>query len=200
MSFGGDEFQPADRQVTDADGYSPEEMALAEQLVVENYQTLMGIARAKRRRARLGDTLLTSDLLHESYLKLDGQRQWRSSQHFICAATLAMRHVIVDHARAKLSQKRGQGAVHVSLEDSEHLLPEFSETPEEIVAIAGLLERLQLERPRWVRIIDSRYFGGMTEAETATLLKLSERSVRRDWREARSWLAAQLGVDESDRA
>jgi RNA polymerase sigma factor (TIGR02999 family) len=197
MSFGGEDFQPGDRTAPVGDGYSPEETALAEQLVVENYETLMQIARAKRRRAQLGDTLLTTDLLHESYLKLDGRRLWRSSQHFICAATLAMRHVIVDHARAKLSQKRGQGAAHVSLEDNEHLMPEFPETPEEILAIAELLERLQQEKPRWVRIIDSRYFGGMTETETAALLSLSERTVRRDWREARDWLAAQLGVDDA---
>lgn len=196
MSFGGEEDQATDGISAAGEGYSPEETALAEQLVVENYETLVQIARAKRRRAQLGDTLLTTDLLHESYLKLNGQRLWRSSQHFICAATLAMRHVIVDHARAKLSQKRGQGAVHVSLEDSEHLMPEFSERPEEILAIAELLERLARENPRWVRIIDSRYFGGMTEAETAVVLSLSERTVRRDWRQARAWLAAQLGVDE----
>ncbi len=196
MSLGGDEVEPKVGAEAAGAGYSPEETALAEQLVVENYETLVQIARTKRRRARLGDTLLTTDLLHESYLKLNGQRLWRSSQHFICAATLAMRHVIVDYARAKLSQKRGQGAVHVSLEDSEHLLPEFSERPEEILAIAELLERLAGENPRWVRIIDSRYFGGMTEAETAKLLSLSERTVRRDWREARAWLATQLGVSE----
>lgn len=195
MSFGVEEpAAGADRSAA-AEGYSAEETALAAQLVVENYETLMQIARTKRRRARLGDTLLTSDLLHESYLKLDGRRQWRSTQHFICAATLAMRHVIVDHARAKLSQKRGEGAPHVSLEDSEHLLPEFTETPQEILAIAELLERLEQQNPRWVRIIDSRYFGGMTEGETAKLLALSERTVRRDWREARDWLAQALERD-----
>ena len=165
-------------------------------MVSEHYELLVTIARAKRRRAGFGATMSTSDILHESYLKLDGSPGWRSSEHFIRAATLAMRHVIVDHARRKLSQKRGGGAVHLEIDEAEGLLPEFGETPEEIVAIAELLKKLEATNPRWMRIVDARYFSGMTETETADALGLSDRTVRRDWQEVRAWIAEQMGIEQ----
>lgn len=111
-------------------------------------------------------------------------------------ASLAMRQVIVDHARARLTDKRGGGQSTASLEEAEQFNAEFSETPEQIIAIADLLERLEQENPRWMRIVDARYFAGMTEDETAEALGLSTRTVRRDWRAARDWLAHALGVAE----
>ncbi len=176
--------------------YSEDEVRTATQLVEENYDLLARMARAKRRRANMSDTMSTIDILHESFLKLNGQVLWHSSEHFVRSAALAMRHVIIDHARRRMAQKRGSGAVRLNYEDMENLMPEYSESPEDIVAIARLLEKLETLNPRWMRIVDARYFAGMTETETAQMLALSERTVRRDWKEAREWIAQQLGVTE----
>ena len=173
--------------------YTKEERDTAEALIARHYDLLVAIARANRRRARMHDTFCTTDILHEGYLKLGDHPDWASSEHFIRSAALAMRCVIVDHARSKRSLKRGAGAAHVPL-DEESLLPEFAESPEQVVMIADLLETLEASRPRWMKVVDARYFSGMTEAETAAMLGLSERTVRREWRDARQWLATRMGV------
>ncbi len=105
-----------------------------------------------------------------------------------------MRHVIIDHARRKLGDKRGGGERDVTLDERSPVLPEFSETPEELVGIAQLLRALEACNPRWLKVVDARYFGGMTEDETASVLGVSTRTIRRDWTEARHWLAEQMGL------
>lgn len=175
-------------------GYTPEDANLAQRLVAENYETLLAIARSKRRRAGIGETLRTTDLLHESYLKLDGASEWRSEEHFIRAATLAMRHVIVDYARRKLSDKRGGGGAIESFDEERDSLPEFSESPEDLLAINALMAQLADANPRWMRVVDARYFAGMTEDEAAHNLSVSPRTVRRDWKAARGWIAQRMGV------
>lgn len=177
-----------------AAAYSPEQRTLARDLMTEHYDTLLQVARSKRRRARLGETLATVDLLHESLLRFDGAREWSSSEHFVRAVVLAMRCVIVDYARRRTAAKRGGGARHVGYDEAEPFLPEFSETPEELVAIAELLAKLGEVNARWLEVVDARYFGGMTEDEAAGALGRSSRTVRRDWSAARAWLAEQLGV------
>lgn len=181
-----------DTSAGDQTGYSPEDWATAERLIDDHYDLLESIARANRRRTRMRDTMGTIDILHEGYLKLRGRSDWASSEHFIRAAILAMRCVIVDHVRQKSRQKRGGGADHVPLDD-EVMMPEFADTPDQVVVIADLLEQLEKVRPRWMMIVDARYFGGMTEVETAHSLGISARTVRREWREARDWLARKLG-------
>ena len=174
--------------------YSVEEKSTADKLIAEPYDLLTRIARKKRRRMSVKDTFSTSEILHETYFKMSEKSHWVSSEHFIRCATLAMRCVIVDHARKKLAHKRGNGAKKISLEEGEKLMIEFSETPEEIIGISHLLEKLSSKNPRWMRIVDARYFSGMTEAETCDALGMSARTVRRDWLAARSWMAEQLQV------
>lgn len=174
--------------------YTAEEKSTADKLITEHYDLLTRVARSKRRRMNVNDTFSTSEILHETYFKMSEKSHWVSSEHFIRCATLAMRCVIVDHARKKLTHKRGSGAKKMSLEDGEELMLEFSETPEEIVGISHLLEKLASTNPRWMRIVDARYFSGMTETETSDVLGLSARTVRRDWLAARSWMAEQLQV------
>ena len=174
--------------------YSATEKSTADKLIAEHYDLLTRVARSKRRRMNVNDTLCTSEILHEAYFKLNNKSHWVSSEHFVRCATLAMRCVIVDHARKKLTNKRGSGAEKISLEESEGVMPEFAETPEEIVGISRLLEKLGTTNPRWMRVVDARYFSGMTEAETAEALEMNARTVRRDWHDAREWMAVQLQV------
>ncbi|MFN7176101.1 MAG: ECF-type sigma factor [Thermaurantiacus sp.] len=174
--------------------YAPQEARRADALISAHYDTLLGIARAKRRRAGLGDTVSTVDLLHDAYVRLGCNTRFVDDAHFIRSVNLAMRHVIVDHARRKLADKRGGGERAVTLDERSPVLPEFSETPEELVGIARLLKALEAVNPRWLLVVDARYFGGMTEGETANVLGVSERTIRRDWADAREWLAGKLGV------
>jgi RNA polymerase sigma factor (TIGR02999 family) len=174
--------------------YAPDERERAEELIAEHYDTLIGIARAKRRRNGLSDTVSTVDLLHEAYVRIGGKALFDDRVHFIRAVNLAMRHVIIDHARRKLADKRGGGKRDVTLDERSPVLPEFSETPEELVSIAQLLRALEACNPRWLKVVDARYFGGMTEDETANVLGVSTRTIRRDWTEARQWLAEQMGL------
>jgi RNA polymerase sigma factor (TIGR02999 family) len=167
----------------------------AEQLMLAHYETLKQIARAKRRRAGSNQTMLTTDLLHESWLKLRHHDDWENEAHFLHTAALAMRQVLVDCLRKKLSQKRGSGASHLSYEEVAECLPEFSETPEQIVVINNLLDGLGEVKPRLAELVNLRYFGGFTERETARILGITSRTVRRDWLLAKAWLAAEMGGD-----
>lgn len=175
-------------------GCSRQASRRADALIGEHYDTLLGIARAKRRRARLGETVATVDLLHDAYVRLGSAARFADDAHFIRSVNLAMRHVIVDHARRKLAHKRGGGERAVTFDERAPVLPEFSETPEEIVGIARLLKSLEAVNPRWLLVVDARYFGGMTEDEAAEVLGVSARTIRRDWAEARQWLASRMGL------
>ena len=179
---------------TEAAGYSETDRLIAERLFSENYEMLISLARKGRRRAGFSQTLQTADVLHEAFLRLVGSDGWRSQDHFFGVVVLATRQVIVDHARRRMAAKRGGGAATASLDELEPLCDEFAESPAEIVEIADLLGQLEQTNPRWMRIVDARYFAGLTEAETAAVFGLSERTVRREWRAARDWLAAKMGV------
>lgn len=174
----------------DLSAYSEQEFALAGDLAASHYDALLRVARVKRRRTGMGETFLTSDLLHEGLLRAGVRGHWQSEEHFVRCVVIAMRCVIIDYARKRATQKHA--ARRVPLETAERVLPEFSESPEEIVLIGDLLEKLGQHNPRWLQVVDARYFGGMTEAEAAQILKLSERTVRRDWHDARAWLADNL--------
>ena len=167
--------------------------ALAQDFFNLHYDELMVIARRKRRRGSFSDSLQSSDILHESFLKLTGKTFWESKGHFFATMTLAIRHVIVDHARRKQAAKRGAEAEHVSFEEERDCLNAYSETPEQILEISDLLEKLGAENPRWEKIVNARYFSGMTEEETALVMDISSRTVRRDWNAARDWLADAMG-------
>ena len=175
-------------------GYAEDEIEIAEGLAQAGYDALLTLARNRRRRAGFSDTMLTEDVLHESFLKLSGRTVWQSQEHFLRTASLAMRQVVVDHARRKLADKRGGGQADARLDDAADLVAGFGETPEQIVIIDDLLRKMAQENPRWPRIVDARYFAGLTEEETAALLGLSERTVRRDWKAARAWLAERMGA------
>ena len=148
-------------------------------------------------RERTGHTLQTTALLNEAYLQLvdDSTRNWQNRTHFMAAAAQLMRRIMVDHARERCSLKRGGGALRVTLDDTALVTEKRSE---ELLALDEALERLTAEDPRKSRIVELRYFGGLTEKETAAFLKLSDRTVRREWRMARTWLYRALSGKEPD--
>lgn len=178
----------------DISDYRDDEREIAAGFSRLAYDSLLSLARTRRRRAGFRDTMMTDDLLQETFLKLSGKTAFESPDHFVRTASLAMRQVVVDHARRKLSDKRGGGEANLTYDEGTTVLPEFSETPEQIVILNDLLKRLETEHPRLARIVDARYFAGMTEVEVAASLGLSERTVRRDWQAARAWLAQHMGT------
>ena len=148
-------------------------------------------------RERTGHTLQTTALLNEAYLQLvdDSTHNWQNRTHFMAAAAQLMRRIMVDHARKRCSLKRGGSALRVTLDDAALVTEKRSE---ELLALDEALERLAAQDPRKSRIVELRYFGGLTEEETAAFLKLSDRTVRREWRMARTWLYRALSGKEPD--
>ncbi|MEM6477171.1 MAG: ECF-type sigma factor [Pseudomonadota bacterium] len=175
---------------SDETQYDPIERKIAAALFEQHYDDLAMLARARRRRSAAADTMMTEDILHESFLKLGQEKTWRDDKHFFCAASLAIRHVVIDYARRKLTAKRKHERVDDA--DAANAMVEYGESPEELVAIGSLMEQLEQARPRWARIVDARYFAGLTEEETADLLGISDRTVRRDWTDAKAWLAKRI--------
>ncbi|GHA16212.1 extracytoplasmic sigma factor ECF [Arenicella chitinivorans] len=168
----------------------------SKQLISEHYETLKSLAREKRRRAKSGQTMLTTDILHESWLKLRQTKEWASESHFLKTTALAMRHVLVEYARSKLTIKRANAGTEC-YDDLAECIPEFRETPEQIIAIADLFARLEERNPRYGQTLDLRYFGGFTEDETAQILGVSTRTVRRDWVFIKAWMATELERTDS---
>jgi len=150
-------------------------------------------------REAIGHTLQTTALLNEAYLQLvdDPQRSWQNRTHFVAAAAQLMRRIMVDHARERRALKRGGGALKVSLDDAALVTERRSE---ELLALDEALQELAALDPRKSQIVELRYFGGMTIEETATFLKMSHRSVEREWTMAKAWLYRALSGKEADDA
>jgi RNA polymerase sigma factor (TIGR02999 family) len=138
-----------------------------------------------------GGTLSATGLVHEAYLKIARQTHisWRDRAHFMALASLAMRHVLVDRAKARLRSKREGSARAVTLE--EHLVADAHQ-PEALLQISDALERLAAEDPRLARIVDCRFFGGFSEPEIAEALGVTVRTVQREWVKARALLRRAL--------
>ena len=152
---------------------------------------LKKIARNFMRGQRVGHTLQTTALVNEAYMRLvDSNRvNWQDRSHFFAISAQLMRRVLVDIARRKNSAKRGGERVQVSLADDVKAAPQ-KET--DVVALDEALERLADLNPRHSRIVELKYFGGLTEEEIAETLDISVRTVRRDWNVARAWLFREL--------
>lgn len=171
--------------------------ALTDELVPLFYDELRRIARRVRGKVGGGATLQTTALVHETYFKLRSAGGWSDDLHFLNAAALAMRHVLVNHAAAQVTAKRGSGAKHLSLTAAEQV---GADDDEMIVNINEALAKLAEQAPRLAQIVECRYFGGYSEELTAKALQLSERTVRRDWALARAWLHRELQISDSPAA
>jgi RNA polymerase sigma factor (TIGR02999 family) len=164
----------------------------AEQLMPLLYSDLRRLARGERRRVRAGETLQTTALIHEAYLKLNRSTVFNDRSHFLRAAALAMRHLLINYARDRIAAKRGGTAVKVSLEFAEGVALPSDET---LLEVNEALERLSGVSPRLAQIVECRYFAGYDDEETAQALKVTDRTVRRDWIKARAWLRRELNRD-----
>lgn len=164
--------------------------ALSE-LVPLVYDDLRRLARAQMRRTARGATLDTGALVHEAYVKLVDQRRatWNDRRHFFAVAALAMRQVAVDHARRRGRRKRGGGERASTLEDG---MAVAWRDLDQVLALDEALTRLEALDPRMVRIVECRYFAGLSEEETAEALEISVRTVQREWFKARASLRAAL--------
>jgi RNA polymerase sigma factor (TIGR02999 family) len=155
------------------------------------YEELRALARRQVRRHRPGETLRTTALVHETYLKLArGQAvAIQDRAHFFALASRAMRQVLVDAARGRRTGKRGGEAPHAALEDEALRVDAVGE---EVLALDRALARLAVLDERAASVVEWRYFGGLSEAEIAEALGVTERTVRRDWRQARAFLFREL--------
>ena len=186
------------------DGFSPAEIThllqawrkgddeALERLAPLVYQDLRALARSHLRRERAGHTLQATALVHEAFFKLQGQRSpWHNREQFFAVASRIMRRVLVDHARARAAMKRGSDAPRIELEDSMAVASEARSL--DLLDLDRALERLAALEPRLARVVELRYFGGLSVEEAARVLECSDRTVKRDWSFARAWLLRELG-------
>jgi RNA polymerase sigma factor (TIGR02999 family) len=147
-------------------------------------------------RERTGHTLQTTAVLNEAYLQLvdNTKPAWQGRTHFIAAAAQIMRHIMVDHARKHHSLKRGGGALKVTMDEAALVTETRSQ---ELLDLDEALERLAAQDARKSQIVELRYFGGLTVGETAEFLKLSQRTVEREWTAAKAWLYRELSEEET---
>lgn len=151
------------------------------------YEGLRTVAASYLRRERPNHTLQPTALVHEAYLKLIdiSQINWQDRAHFFAAAAQMMRHILVDHARAKGREKRGGELSHVSLDEA---VAFTDEKDFDLLALEDALQQLAAFDPQQSKIVELRFFGGLTIEETAHVLKISPATVKREWTMAKAWL------------
>ena len=152
---------------------------------------LRHIARRYMRNENAGHLLQTTALINEAFLKLVDQRgvKWQNRAHFYAIAAQAMRRILINHARSEHRAKRGGGAHRVSLSRAEDV---SAETNDDLLALDEALKRLTVQDPRKGKVVELRYFGGLSVEETAEVLRVSTVTVMRDWSLARAWLRREI--------
>ena len=183
---------PATTEVTGLlRAWSDGDQTALERLAAKVYQELHRIARRYMRNERAGNTLQTTALVNEVYLRLvDVQSiDWKHRAQFFAIAAQMMRRILVDAARARCTHKRGGSAIRVNVDEVPVLAPEPDPG---VMALDDALRTLSELSPRKAKIVELKYFGGLSEEEIAEMLQISTRSVRRDWQFARAWLMNEL--------
>jgi RNA polymerase sigma factor (TIGR02999 family) len=177
-----------------------------ERLMPLVYDELHRRASIYMRQERADHTLQTTALVHEAYLKLVGQREasFKNRAHFFAIASQLMRRILIDHARVRLSAKRGGEQNRIALEDVsedrlERMGPLRADTPRGMIAVDDALHKLKILDSRQEQIVEMRFFGGLTVEETAEVLGVSTRTIEREWTMARAWLYIQLKEHVNER-
>ncbi|SRR5690554_5038724 len=163
------------------------------------YDELRSIAHRLLHRERSGHTFSTTALVHEAYLRLvdHPMAKWEDRAHFCAVAARAMRQILVDYARRRQALKRGGAVQPLPLDESRLMIEEHAAL---VVSLDEALDRLTQLNERVGRVVELRFFGGLTEEEAAEVLGVSTRTVRRDWSKAKVWLYKELYPDEADPA
>jgi RNA polymerase sigma factor (TIGR02999 family) len=164
-----------------------------DELLALVYDHLRQIARGQLARGWRSTTLTPTALVHEVYLRLADETgvEWQHRSHFFAICARAMRRVLVDHARHRFAQKRGGPRPHLALDDVQVGIDEQADL---ILAVDQALTSLERFNDRFARVVECRYFAGLTEEETASALDTPLRTVQRDWMRARAWLLKELGA------
>jgi RNA polymerase sigma factor (TIGR02999 family) len=172
--------------------WSSGNQAAHDELMSLVYDDLRRLARRYMRGEGLGHSLQTTGLVNEAYLRLVGQKnvRWQSRAHFFGIAAQMMRRILVDHARARDRVKRGGGTLRVSLNEAE-VVPQ--ESPTDLLALNDALTKLSEVDGRKSRVVELRFFGGLSIEETAEVLQVSPGTVMHDWTLAKAWLYRALG-------
>jgi RNA polymerase sigma factor (TIGR02999 family) len=180
---------------------APGDAAALDRVFASLYEELAQLARAQRRRWNGNETLNTTVLVHEAYLKLAGAKgpKWEGRRHFFALAARVMRQVLVNYAEARHAAKRGGKEPVVSLDGADEALlghegPMLQEA-DQILAVNESLDRLAQVDPRQARIVECRFFAGMSIPETAEALGISDATVKREWQVASAWLYRALKDD-----
>ena len=164
------------------------------------HSELRRIAQRQMNQERAGHTLQATALVNEAYLKLVGQQEleWQNRAHFFAVCAQMMRHILIDHARAHARDKRGGGAIQVSLNDVAALAEDQASY---FLALDEALRLLESLDPQKGKIVELRYFGGLSIEETAEVLNISPRTVRREWQRSKAWLYRMIseGVEDETR-
>jgi RNA polymerase sigma-70 factor, ECF subfamily len=170
-----------------------------DKLTPQVYRELHRAARHCMSQERDGHTLQTTALINELYLRLSDLKliDWQNRAHFFALCARQMRRILTDQARARQSQKRGEGAKAVSLDDALVISPE---PPADLVAVDDALNQLAKFDDRKSQVVTMRFFGGLSVEETAEVLKVSPETVARDWRLAKAWLMRELSGNKSHEA
>ena len=174
-----------------ADWSGGDERAL-ERLMPLVYDELRRMAHAYMRRQPSNHTFQTTELIHEAYLKLaKGSQDFQNRAHFFGVAATAMRHILVDYARSKQSEKRGGGRERIELSDDTAV---SLDRADQLLSMDEALKTLESLDERKCKVVELRFFGGLTNEEIAKVLKVSSETVKRDWRFARNWLLRELAT------
>jgi RNA polymerase sigma factor (TIGR02999 family) len=158
------------------------------------HDRLRAIARHQLAGERVGHTLETDALVHETYLRLEvlDRIQWRDPEHLLAMASRTMRRVLIDYAEQHRARKRGGGEIALALDAADAVVPALDRYSDDLHALDGALTRLAQLNPRQSRVVECRFFVGLSVEETAELLAVSPATVKRDWIAARAWLNREL--------
>jgi len=169
--------------------WSQGDAAALEQLAPLVYAELRKLAHRYMKRERAGHTLQTTAVVHEAFLRLldNPQEKWQNRAHFYAIAAKMMRRILVDYARANSRAKRGGETARVSIEDIDAPVADVALNPD-VIALDEALEKLTEIDPRRARVVELRFFGGLSVEETAHVLQVAPDTVVRDWRVAKAWL------------
>jgi RNA polymerase sigma factor (TIGR02999 family) len=165
-------------------------MGITDTLIVELYNELRTIARREHARAGGPQTMPATALVNAAYVRLKDKKEWESRAHFLGCAATAMRHLLIDAARARRSAKRGAGFEFTQCIDS----LSSASPDDELSALGDALKELAEVDINMAKVVDCRFFAGMSEEETAEVLGVSDRTVRRWWVQARAWIHREMGA------